>query len=177
MFGEGLISTLGEQHRKQRKKLNPVFSTSNMRELLPIIQTVSHQLKSVLVANFSDPTSVEFDVLPWFSRSAVDCICEGIPGYYLNAVDNEYIEALDAVVRKTLRPYLSLPVLSRRTTEATSLPLQFPVRSASGEEIGAVSVAENHTFVISILATNYNKAVCGKDASDWKPERWLKASQ
>ncbi|OJA08679.1 hypothetical protein AZE42_01173 [Rhizopogon vesiculosus] len=372
IFGEGLISTLGEQHRKQRKMLNPVFSTSNMRELLPIIQTISNQLKSILVANLSDHTSVEFDVLPWLSRSALDCICEGILGYHSNAMDtgnnNEYIEALrmlgpfigktmffrslvpivmrnlslywrkkildwitlswlptetmknlrelrrivevmdsasrtifeekkvalnqpfptpsqsswetrgrdimsimlesnassseadrlsdaellgqmnvmifagletttaavgrvlymlakhphiqerlraeindtmtayqssgvhshakdnngsvrlsydvlmslpllDAVVRETLRVYPSLPVLTRRNIEATSLPLQFPVRSASDEETSTVLVAKNQRFVMSILAANHNQAVWGEDASDWKPERWLDSSQ
>jgi cytochrome P450 len=43
----------GGQHRKQRKKLNPAFSTSNMQQLLPIIQTVYHKLKSVLMENLS----------------------------------------------------------------------------------------------------------------------------
>ncbi|KAL9711346.1 hypothetical protein Ac2012v2_005890 [Leucoagaricus gongylophorus] len=32
-FGEGLLSTLGEQHKKQRKMLNSVFSTGHMREM------------------------------------------------------------------------------------------------------------------------------------------------
>ena len=95
--------------------LNPVFSASNMRELLPIVQNISHQLKLVLVENISDHSehiharhilynftvctaSVEFDVLPWLSRSALDCICEGMLGYHSNAIDagndNEYTEAL-----------------------------------------------------------------------------------
>ncbi|KAJ3527395.1 hypothetical protein NMY22_g9807 [Coprinellus aureogranulatus] len=33
VFGQGLLSTLGEQHRKQRKILNPVFSAAHMREI------------------------------------------------------------------------------------------------------------------------------------------------
>ncbi|OJA16324.1 hypothetical protein AZE42_08377 [Rhizopogon vesiculosus] len=286
MFGEGLISTLveaSEQHRKQRKMLNPVFSTSNMRELLPIIQTVSHQLKSVLVANLSGHTSVEFDVLPWLSRSALDCICEGMLGYHSNAIDtgndNEYVEALrmlacpgsptpsqsswetrgkdimsimlksnassseadrlsdaellgqmnvmifaglettTAAVGRALYMLAKHPHIQERLRaeindamntvircinessftrrscsrdvkalsiasyspskvgEATSLPLQFPVRSASGEEINAVPVAENQRIVMSILAANHNQAVWGEDASDWKPERWLNSSQ
>lgn len=68
MFGEGLISTLGkllvflypclrhtysrytgEQHRKQRKMLNPVFSLANMRDLLPTIQPIADQLCDLLV--------------------------------------------------------------------------------------------------------------------------------
>ncbi|KAG2036047.1 cytochrome P450 [Suillus americanus] len=384
IFGDGLISTLGEQHRKQRKMLNPVFSTSNMRELLPVIQTISHQLKSILVSNLSAGSehdharyreSVELDMLPWLSRSSLDCICEGVLGYHSAALDarneDEYTDALrmlspsitktmifrpfvpvvmrncslywgkkivdwltiswlptqtmknfrelrriveimdsasrailqdkkaalqlpspllqthdtsgetrgkdvmsimlranassseadrlsdtellgqmnvmifagletttvavaralymlakhphiqeqlraeicgamaayqvfdvnhshakdesgsarlsydvlmnlpllNAVVRETLRLYPSLPVLTRRTTEAASVPLQFPVRSASGEEIDAVHVPKNQRLVISIIAANHNQAVWGEDASEWKPDRWLKSSQ
>jgi cytochrome P450 len=67
MFGDGLIATtgtryysgflrkylttsIGEQHRKQRKLLNPVFSTSNMRELLPTLQSIAHKLTSIVVS-------------------------------------------------------------------------------------------------------------------------------
>lgn len=35
LFGDGLLSTLGERHRKQRKMLNPVFSISHMRDMVP----------------------------------------------------------------------------------------------------------------------------------------------
>ena len=47
MFGEGLIGTLGEQHKKQRKMLNPVFSVSNMRDLLPVIQPIADQMAAI----------------------------------------------------------------------------------------------------------------------------------
>jgi len=369
VFGDGLISTLGEQHRKQRKMLNPVFSISNMRELLPIIQTISHQLKSILMSNLTTHHPVELDVLPWLSRSSLDCICEGVLGYHSAALDtgneNEYTEALrmlgpsigktllfrptvplvmrnfslywckkmadwltidwlptqpmrdlrelrrivetmdsasrnifqekkaalatpmpsqshdmsggtrgkdimsimlsanassverdrlsdaellgqmnvmifagletttaavaralymlakhphvqqqlraeicdavtahqavnakdgcgsvklpydslmnlpflDAVVRETLRLYPPIPTLARRTTSATTVPLQSPVRSVSGEEINTIPVAKNQAVVISILAANHNKAVWGEDASEWKPERWLNSTQ
>ncbi|KAG5725564.1 Cytochrome P450 3A9, partial [Termitomyces sp. T112] len=33
MFGQGLLSTQGEQHKKQRKMLNPVFSIAHMRNM------------------------------------------------------------------------------------------------------------------------------------------------
>lgn len=49
MFGEGLLGTSGEQHKKQRKMLNPVFSTSNMRELLPVIQPIANEMASVFL--------------------------------------------------------------------------------------------------------------------------------
>jgi cytochrome P450 len=42
IFGHGLLGTLGEQHRKQRKMLNPVFSIVHMREMseLTIVDSV-----------------------------------------------------------------------------------------------------------------------------------------
>lgn len=66
--------------------------------------------------------------------------------------------------------------LFRRTT-AASVPLQFPVRSVSGEEINTISVAKHQTITISILNANHNQAVWGEDASEWKPERWLNSTQ
>ncbi|KAG2352079.1 cytochrome P450 [Suillus spraguei] len=356
VFGDGLISTRGEQHRKQRKMLNPVFSISNMRELLPIIQTISHQLKSIFVSDLPIHLPVELDVLPWLSRSSLDCICEGVLGYHSAALDagneSEYTEALrmlgpaiirrnfslywckkiadwltiswlptqtmkdirelrriveimdsasrnifeekkaalamhdtsgrtkgkdimsimlkanassaegdrlsdaellgqmnvmifagletttaavartlymlamhphvqqqlradicdamtahqavdvnrshaeddfesvrlpydslmnlpflDAVVRETLRLYPSLPILGRISTSATSIPVQFPVRTASGEEINTISVAKHQAIIMSIVAANHNQAVWGEDASEWKPERWLNSTQ
>lgn len=42
-FGLGLLSTLGEHHRRQRKLLNPVFSIKHMRFMLPTFHRISRQ--------------------------------------------------------------------------------------------------------------------------------------
>jgi cytochrome P450 len=40
-----LITPLtGEQHRKQRKMLNPVFSMKHMRDLLPVFYPIAHRV-------------------------------------------------------------------------------------------------------------------------------------
>ncbi|KAF8875068.1 cytochrome P450 [Infundibulicybe gibba] len=78
---------------------------------------------------------------------------------------------LDAILRETLRVH-PLP----RTRQATTLPLQYPVRSVSGAEITAIPLRENTTIMISILAANHNKRIWGEDADVWKPERWLTSS-
>lgn len=377
MFGDGLISTIGEQHRKQRKLLNPVFSTSNMRELLPTLQPIAHKLTSIVVSKLPDDGSYkEIDVLPLLSRSALDGVCQAILGYPSNTLDaaenDEYTEALrkmgplisklmyfrpivpvvmrnfssywirklvdlvtmpwipteqmkdvremrrivelmdssskqvfaekkaaletsatlspidvqsevddlkpgqrkdmmdimlkansasssseqltdaellgqmnvmvfagldtttsalsrcvyllaknplaqarlrseirdaikpvslaqdgssfsehdnpllylsydalinlpflDGVVRETLRLYPSFPHMGRKVLKATTLPLQFPVRSSSGAEISSIAVHERALVVISILAANRNRTMWGDDANKWKPERWL----
>ncbi|KAI0056555.1 cytochrome P450 [Artomyces pyxidatus] len=47
-LGIGLVSTLGDHHRKQRKILNPVFSTKHMRSLAPLFHKITNQFgKSV----------------------------------------------------------------------------------------------------------------------------------
>ncbi|KAG2146033.1 cytochrome P450 [Suillus bovinus] len=98
IFGDGLIATTGEQHRKQRKLLNPVFSTSNMRELLPTLQPIAHRLTSIVVSKLPDDGSYrEIDVLSLLSRSALDGVCQAILGYPSNTLDTEndkYTEAL-----------------------------------------------------------------------------------
>ncbi|KAG2150531.1 cytochrome P450 [Suillus clintonianus] len=376
-FGDGLIATIGEQHRKQRKLLNPVFSTTNMRELLPTLQPIAHKLTSIVASKLPDDGSYkEIDMLPLLSRSALDGVCQAILGYPSNTLDaaenDEYTEALrkisplisslmyfrplvpmamryfssywikklvdvvtmpwiptermkdvremrriieimdngskkafaekkaaletaatlpptdaqsevddhkpsggkdmmdimlkantasssserltdaellgqmnvmvfagldtttsalsrcvyllaknplaqarlrseirdaisptslsqdgatvfehenpllnlsydtlmnlpflDGVVRETLRLYPSLPHMGRKVTKATTLPLQFPVRSSSGAEISTIAVHEKAFIVISILAANRNRTIWGDDANEWKPERWL----
>lgn len=82
-------------------------------------------------------------------------------------------EILDALVRETLRVYPPTSLLSRTTRKSTVLPLEFPVRSASGQEVTSIPLPENTTVIISILAANHNKEIWGEDASDWRPERWL----
>ncbi|KAH9043435.1 cytochrome P450, partial [Lactarius hengduanensis] len=107
MFGEGLISTLGEQHRKQRKILNPVFSRANMRELLPVIQPIASKMRSVLLSQLPDDGSREIDVLPWMSRGALDYISQGCLGYSFNALEptqsHNFAEAIRSLAPTALK--------------------------------------------------------------------------
>ncbi|KAG2368095.1 cytochrome P450 [Suillus spraguei] len=121
IFGDGLIATTGEQHRKQRKLLNPVFSISNMRELLPTLQPIAHKLTSVIMSKLpSDGSYREIDILPLLSRGALDGVCQAILGYPSNTLEatenNEYTEALRKISsmiskRMYLRPIV--PIVMR----------------------------------------------------------------
>ena len=44
IFGPGLLSTMGSQHRRQRKVLNPVFSVAHMRHITPIFYDVGERV-------------------------------------------------------------------------------------------------------------------------------------
>lgn len=112
IFGEGLISTLGEQHRKQRKMLNPVFSLANMRDLLPTIQPIADQLCDLLVSKITAGEQ-EIDIVPWTSRGALEYICQAALGYTFDALNpektSEYAEALRRFSPTALRLILIRP--------------------------------------------------------------------
>ncbi|KAF4617777.1 hypothetical protein D9613_006307 [Agrocybe pediades] len=87
-FGQGLIGTLGEQHRKQRKMLNPVFSTAHMREMIPIFYDVGHKLRGTLLKKVKKGPQ-EIDVLYWMSRTALELIGQSGIGYSFDDLTEE----------------------------------------------------------------------------------------
>ena len=39
------LSVIGEQHKRQRKMLNPVFSTKHLREMMPVFRQVISKVR------------------------------------------------------------------------------------------------------------------------------------
>ncbi|KAI9461564.1 cytochrome P450 [Lactarius psammicola] len=116
IFGEGLISTLGEQHRKQRKILNPVFSLANMRELLPVIQPIASKMRSVLLSQLPDDGgSQEIDILPWMSRGTLEYISQAGLGYTFNALEpaqsHSFAEAIRSLAPAALKLIFLRPLV------------------------------------------------------------------
>ncbi|KAF5316337.1 hypothetical protein D9619_006495 [Psilocybe cf. subviscida] len=72
-FGDGLLGTLGDQHRKQRKMLNPVFSTAHMRNMVPVFYDISHKLRYAIAKKVADGPR-EVDVVPWMTRTTLELI-------------------------------------------------------------------------------------------------------
>ncbi|KAH8114780.1 cytochrome P450 [Phellopilus nigrolimitatus] len=97
VFGTSLLSTLGDEHRKQRKMLNPVFSLKHMRDLLPIFHPIAHKLQTVLEREVSKERE-HIDVMKWMSRAALEYIGQGGLGYSFDALNDKetdkYSEAM-----------------------------------------------------------------------------------
>ncbi|KAL5525734.1 hypothetical protein ACEPAG_7071 [Sanghuangporus baumii] len=98
-FGKGLLSTLGDHHRKQRKMLNPVFSLKHMRDLLPIFYPITYDLRDVLVEQVRNGAR-QIDVLHWLSRAALEYIGQGGFGYKFNALHDEESSKYGEYVKK-----------------------------------------------------------------------------
>ncbi|KAI5116489.1 hypothetical protein M0805_000623 [Coniferiporia weirii] len=86
--GKSLTSTLGEEHKKQRKMLNPVFSSKHMRDMLPMLYPIAHQLRDGLSHDVRDGKE-HIDVMSWVSRAAFEYIGQGGLGYSFSAFDEE----------------------------------------------------------------------------------------
>ncbi|KAJ8494978.1 hypothetical protein ONZ51_g1961 [Trametes cubensis] len=80
LTGPGLISTLGDQHRRQRKMLNPVFSAKHLRGMTPIFNAITHNLLDAISSRVEKGTK-EIDVLGWMGRTALELIGQGGFGY------------------------------------------------------------------------------------------------
>ncbi|KAI0654410.1 cytochrome P450 [Cubamyces menziesii] len=116
IFGEGLIATLGEQHKKQRKLLNPVFSLANLRAVLPRIQAIANELTARLRAELpQDGGFKEIDVLPWLRRGTLEYVGRGVLGVNLDSLDpakaNAYTSAICNVQHVALKVFFLRPFL------------------------------------------------------------------
>ncbi|KAF9072161.1 cytochrome P450 [Rhodocollybia butyracea] len=100
LFGNGLIPTHGEQHRKQRKMLNPVFSIAHMRMMMPIFYDVTDQLEMALLQRVqSEPK--EIDILGWMARTALELIGRSGFGYsFDNFIDNAPTHRYSIVIKE-----------------------------------------------------------------------------
>ncbi|KAG7092972.1 hypothetical protein E1B28_009273 [Marasmius oreades] len=120
MFGGGILGSLGEPHRRQRKMLNPVFSIAHMRGMVPIFYEVTHKLRKTLAAKVQDGPQ-EIDMLSWMGRTALELIGQSGFGYSFDDLNDEehahpYVEAIKGMVplfgrnqfaRMYILPYIS----------------------------------------------------------------------
>jgi len=105
LFGPGLLSTLSDHHRKQRKMLNPVFSINHMRYMIPIFSRISRQL-CIAITSEVQAGPRELDVLHWLGRLALELIGQGGLGCSFDPlteeVQSDYGDAIKSIMPSLL---------------------------------------------------------------------------
>ncbi|KAJ7157698.1 cytochrome P450, partial [Mycena crocata] len=114
MFGKGIFSSMGEEHRKFRKMMVPAFSTANLRGMMSHFYDVAERVRDGLLAPQVAVGPQELEMASIFTRTSLELIGRSGLGYsfdplVLDCPKNEYAETI-----KNL-----LPVLSK-------MPLVFP---------------------------------------------------
>ncbi|KAI0828716.1 cytochrome P450 [Trametes gibbosa] len=104
ILGVGLPSIHGEEHRKQRKMLNPAFSVNHLREMTPLFYGVVHKLRSAIEARVYENASrtAEVDVVNWMGRTALELIGQAGLGYSFDPLvsdaTDEFGKALEDIM-------------------------------------------------------------------------------
>ncbi|KAI0324490.1 cytochrome P450 [Cubamyces sp. BRFM 1775] len=108
-LGPGLLSVMGDQHKKQRRMLHPVFSAKHIRELLPTFYEVSHKLVAGISSKLQDG-GTDVDVLNWLGRTALELIAQaGIGHSFDTLIEDASTHPFAAAVKNYVPLYFSTP--------------------------------------------------------------------
>ncbi|KAG2003363.1 cytochrome P450 [Coprinopsis cinerea AmutBmut pab1-1] len=88
VFGPGLLSTLGDHHRRQRKMLNPVFSIAHMRGMVPIFWEVASKVRATFQRKVANGP-VEIEMHHWITRTALELIGQSGLGWTFDTLTED----------------------------------------------------------------------------------------
>ncbi|KAJ7137420.1 cytochrome P450 [Mycena crocata] len=117
LFGKGILSTAGADHRKHRKTLMPAFSTANLRELVPVFFEVAERARDNLIAPrvLQGPQTLDFNAL--FGRISLELIGRTGIGHSFDPMTaseeqtNHYAESLKELFDTAYELSVALPLL------------------------------------------------------------------
>ncbi|KAH9852205.1 cytochrome P450 [Lenzites betulinus] len=131
MLGPGLLGTIGEQHRRQRKMLNPVFSTKHLRNLTPLFYEIIHKTRDAMMARLpagaetGSATDVELDMLSWMGRTTLEVLGQGVLGYSFDPL----VEDAPDEFAKTVKAFF--PQMQKSAVPRVLLPYFVHIGSAA----------------------------------------------
>ncbi|CAH1768003.1 8286_t:CDS:2, partial [Entrophospora sp. SA101] len=141
MVGDGILFAEGDQHKRQRKMMNPAFSFTNLKEMVPTIINVTNKLNNILNDLIGDQDEKQIiNINSYISNAALDII--GLVGfqYEFNSLssENELATAYEELFnpKLTFKNFL-LMAISDKFKWIRSLPFEANLRL-----INAVKVTE-----------------------------------
>ncbi|KAI0270655.1 cytochrome P450 [Gloeopeniophorella convolvens] len=151
VFGPGLLGTLGDRHKRQRKMLNPVFSTKHMRHLMPVFHQLTKQLRANIMSEVqAGPRNV--DMLDHLGAVALELIGQGGLGHVFGSLEGK--EGALAKAIKEYVPTLSSLWLGRQFFPAVSM--YFPHKLL--KVVGEVLPWENLHRLMKVTSTIHTHA-------------------
>ncbi|KZV63587.1 cytochrome P450 [Peniophora sp. CONT] len=117
--GPGLLSTNGDRHKSQRRLVDSVFNSANVRRAFPLFQDVTHKFSELMDTQIENHSDLIMNMLPLLGKFSLEAI--GIVGFghSFHALDNdmdEFVLALEnhfPMVTKVQHLAPLLPVLMR----------------------------------------------------------------
>ncbi|KAI0662508.1 cytochrome P450 [Cubamyces menziesii] len=118
LLGPGLLGTLGEQHRRQRKMLNPVFSTKHLRDMTPLFYEIIHKTRDAIMSRVQAGSqnekgaAVELDMLSWMGRTTLEVLGQAGLGYSFDPLTQDVADDFATAV-KELFPQMAKSIVYR----------------------------------------------------------------
>nr|BED42949.1 cytochrome P450 monooxygenase [Trametes versicolor] len=161
LLGRGLLSVWGEEHRKQRRILNPAFGPAQIRDLTHIFVEKSIELREYW-ANATRSGTARVNVNSDLSKLTLDIIGIAGFGYDFNALNPEGTpNELSMAFRKL---FMGTPSIS---SLGPVLRLWFPILKRIRTERGATLEYASQTFQrIGTQLVEDRKAAILKEASE-----------
>ncbi|KZV83329.1 cytochrome P450 [Exidia glandulosa HHB12029] len=99
-FGEGILFTEGEQHRRQRKIMGPAFATPQLSALNSIFLEKSAELRDVWNSKVAEGHgSAQVDTVTWMAKTTMDIIGLAGFGYHFNSLKEESTPLAEALAK------------------------------------------------------------------------------
>ncbi|KAK7024692.1 cytochrome P450 [Favolaschia claudopus] len=112
IFGPGLVSTTGEIHKRQRKMVNPIFSPSNLRNLVSTFYEVAERLNDVLSRECRENEErTVIDMSQWMSRAALEAAGQAILGYSFDPLNSPVNNPYTRAIRELIPTMFSLSLV------------------------------------------------------------------
>lgn len=100
LLGNGLIVSEGEDHKQQRKNLQPAFKYHHVRELYPVfwekagamVNAVAAGIKDGTVGTSSNSRGAVVDFGEWLTRCTLDIITTAGMGFDVDSIHNPHTE-------------------------------------------------------------------------------------
>ncbi|PIL32248.1 cytochrome P450 [Ganoderma sinense ZZ0214-1] len=141
LIGPGLFATEGEQHRRQRRMLNPVFSTRHLRGMIPLFYSVTGQVCDAIAQRIRRHSggrgnTAEVDMLSWMGRTTLEIIGQvgfgstfddftsDEPDEFRTAIKSFFPEMMKSILIRVFLPilvHIGTPAFRRRVVELIPL--------------------------------------------------------
>ncbi|RIB05119.1 cytochrome P450 [Gigaspora rosea] len=79
LFGSGIVCAQGNNHKRQRKLMNPLFTFANVKEMIPTFIKGGHQLKDHWIKLIGDKKEERITITSLISQVTLDII--GLVGF------------------------------------------------------------------------------------------------
>ncbi|KAG9045759.1 hypothetical protein FS837_005680, partial [Tulasnella sp. UAMH 9824] len=166
----------GDDHRRQRRIMNPSFGPGQLRDLMPIFYDKAYELKDSWVQQIEaaiDPEGIDADVFVWLNRATLDIIGLAGFGYDFNSVAEGEKNELAQAFARLFTPPSRIPVidmLAERFPILRFIPTEGARKTAESKEImarvGRQLVEEKRAAILAEASLSGNldkKQFKGKD--------------